>query len=145
LSQLHAPTGSPASSPVPSERWAGWVTFAAIMLVVIGSINMIQGLVALLDDDYYLVRVEDDLLLTDFTVWGVVMLIWGGLQFLGGLSLASGRGWARWFAVLVAALSIILQIGFLSAYPIWSTLIIALDVIVIYSLTARWAESGMGR
>src|SRR3954469_19908204 len=127
------PTRTPAAT---SDRWAGWVVFASIMLCVIGAINVVQGLVALTDDTYFLVRAGQHLLLTDFTGWGVVLLIWAAAQIGAGLGLNSGKGWARVLAIVIACVSILIQTLFLSAYPIWSTIIIAIDVIIVYALTA---------
>jgi hypothetical protein len=128
----------------PAGRWTGWVVFASIMLCVIGALNVVQGLVALTNDTYFLVRAGDHLLITDFTGWGVVLLIWAAVQIGAGLGLNSGKGWARVMAIIVACVSVLIQILFLSAYPIWSTIIIAIDVFVIYALTARWAEAREG-
>jgi hypothetical protein len=125
----------------PSEGWAGWITFAAVILTLIGTLNMIQGFIALFDDGYFVVPGDDALLLVDFTAWGVIMLCWGLLLVAAGLAVAAGRGWARWFAVLVAFVNVIAQIGFLSAYPVWSAIMILLDVLVIFALTARWSEA----
>jgi hypothetical protein len=111
------------------------------MLGLLGALNMIQGFVALFDDGYFVIPREDDLLLVEFTVWGVILLAWGALLAGAALAVASGKGWARWFAVLMASLNVIVQIGFLSAYPIWSTILIAIDVVVIFALTARWQEA----
>src|SRR3954449_3342150 len=136
-------TQVPASrtSAATSDRWAGWVVFASIMLCVIGALNVVQGLVALTNDTYFLVRADDHLLLTDFTGWGIVLLVWAVIQIAAGLGLNSGHGWARVLAIGVACVSVLIQILFLSAYPIWSTIIIAIDVFVIFALTARWAEA----
>jgi hypothetical protein len=131
----------PYKTVPPSDAWAGWVTFAAVMLGLLGALNMIQGFVALFDDGYFVIPREDDLLLVEFTVWGVILLAWGALLAGAALAVASGKGWARWFAVLMASLNVIVQIGFLSAYPIWSTILIAIDVVVIFALTARWQEA----
>jgi hypothetical protein len=139
MTQLHEPTTS--SYTRPSAGWAGWVVFAATMLVLIGSLHIIQGLVALFDEGYMITATKEDLLLVDIDVWGVVMLIWGGLLAGAGIMLAYGSGVARWFAILAAFVSVLLQIGFLSAYPIWGAIVIALDVFVIFALTARWAEA----
>ena len=125
----------------PSGAWAGWVVFGAMMLMLLGSLHLIQGLVALFDEGYLLTRAGDDLLLVDVDAWGVVMLCWGALLVAAGLGLSAGRGWARWFAIGVAFVDVILQIGFLSAYPIWSAILILLDVLVIFALTARWDEA----
>ena len=138
MSQTHPPTRAPRTT---SGAWAGWISFAAIMLMVTGAINLVQGLVALFQDDYFLVRTGDELLITDFTGWGIIMLVWAALLFIGGLSLSAGRGWARWFAIFVACLSILVQIAFLNGFPILSAMIIALDVLVIFALSAHWDEA----
>ena len=138
--QVPQPLGSSAAS----DRWTGWVVFASIMLVVVGGINVIQGLAALLNDSYFVVRSGNDLLIANFDTWGVILVVWGAVQVVAGVGLNSGHGWARVGAIIVAAVSMIIQTLFLAAYPIWSVMIIALDVIVIYALTARWAEARGG-
>ena len=135
----HAQRYEPSTRP--SGAWAGWITFAAVILVLIGTLCAIQGFVALFDDGFFVVPREDDLLLVDFTAWGVIMLLWGTLLAAAGFAVAVGKGWARWFAVLVACVNVIAQIGFLPAYPIWSAIMILLDVLVIFALTARWDEA----
>jgi len=71
------------------------------------------------------------------------MLLWGVLLVLAGLGLVSGQGWARWFAIVVVSVNFIAQLGFLgnSQNPVWSLTVIALNIIVLYALTARWSES----
>ena len=138
MTQMHHGTEPPRMT---SGSWTGWVVFASIMLMINGSINVVQGLVALLQDDYFLVPTGDELLLTDFTGWGIAMLLWGALLALGGFGLYSGQSWARWFAIFVASLGILLQIAFLNTFPIWSAVIIGLDVLIIFALTARWDEA----
>lgn len=124
-----------------SLGWAGWITFAAVILALLGTLNIFQGVIALFDDGYFIVPSEDDLLLVDFTAWGVIILAWGALLVAAGVAVAAGRGWARWFAVVLACVNVVVQIGFLAAYPIWSAILILLDVLVIFALTARWDEA----
>jgi hypothetical protein len=132
---------SDTSAARPSDAWAGWVVFAAVMLTLLGTLHAIQGFLALFDDGYFVARGPEQLVLVEYSAWGVVLLIWGLLQIGAGLGLAQGKGWARWFAVFVAFVDVILQLGFLPAYPIWAAILILLDVIVIFALTARWAEA----
>ena len=139
MTQMQAPITPPATRG--SGAWAGWVVFGAIMLLLLGSVHAVQGFVALFDEGYLLLSGSDDLLLVDVDAWGVIVLCWAALLVAGGYGLISGRGWARWFAVAVAFVDVILQIGFLSAYPIWSAILILLDVLVIFALTARWSEA----
>jgi hypothetical protein len=125
-----------------SKSMAGWIGFAGIMLMIIGSIDFFQGLIALFEDEYFVVTASG-FLVVDLTAWGWIMLIWGVLLVLAGLGLIAAQGWARWFAIVVVSLNFIAQLGFLgnSQYPLWSLTVMALNIIVLYALTARWSES----
>ena len=125
-----------------SRSMSGWIGFGALVMMIIGGIDFFQGLIALFEDEYY-VPTGSGFLVFDLTGWGWVMLIWGVLLFFGGVGLIPGQGWARWFAIVVVALNFIAQLGFLgnTQYPLWSLTVIALNIIVLYALTARWSES----
>ena len=125
-----------------SKSMAGWIGFAGILLLIVGSIDFIQGLIALLEDEYYVVT-PSGFLVFDLTGWGWIMVIWGVLLVLAGLGLMAGQAWARWFAIVVVALNFVAQLGFLgnSQYPLWSLTVVALNLVVLYALTARWNES----
>jgi hypothetical protein len=125
-----------------SKSMAGWIGFAGIMLLIVGSIDFFQGLVALFEDEYFVVT-GSGFLVVDLTAWGWIMLIWGVLLVLAGLGLVAGQGWARWFAIVVVSVNFIAQLGFLgnSSTPLWSLTVMALNIIVLYALTARWSES----
>jgi hypothetical protein len=118
---------------------AGWIGFAAIMMVIVGSLTFFEGLIAVVRDEYYVVT-GDAVLLFDLTAWGWIMLIWGVLLFAAGAGLWAGAGWARWFAVILVALNILGQLGFVgnAQYPLWTLTVLALNVVVIYALTVRW-------
>jgi len=143
MAKTHMPPPTSATG-VRSGAWTGWIIFASLMLGVVGSINIIQGLVALVQDDYFLVQSGDDLLVFDFQVWGWVLLVWGCAQVASAVGLNMGAGWARVLAIGIACIGIVIQMLFLAAYPIWSAIIIAMDVVVLYALTARWAEAREG-
>lgn len=130
---------------------AGWV-FAATMMVVVGVFQIIAGLTAVLHDNFY-VNVRNYTFDLDVSTWGWIHIVLGALLLLTGLALTSGRVWAAAAGIVVAALSAINNFFFLPYYPIWSLLIIAVDVFVIWSLARmisaatgggldRWAESG---
>ena len=125
-----------------SKSMAGWIGFAGILMLIIGSIDFFQGLIALIEDEYYVVT-SSGFLVVDLTGWGWIMMIWGVLLLLAGLGLLSTQGWARWFAIVVVSLNVLAQLGFLgnSQYPLWSLTVMALNIIVLYALTARWSES----
>jgi hypothetical protein len=121
---------------------AGWIGFAAIVLVILAGIDVIQGLIALFEDDYYVVS-RSGFLAVDLTAWGWALLIWGLLLALAGFGLLDAKGWARWFTIILVSLNIFAQLGFLgnSQYPLWSLTALALNIVVLYALTARWKES----
>jgi hypothetical protein len=125
-----------------SKSMAGWIGFAGILMLIVGSIDFFQGLIALFEDEYFVVTASG-FLVVDLTAWGWIMLIWGVLLVLAGLGLLAAQGWARWFAIVVVSLNFIAQLGFLgnSQNPLWSLTVMALNIIVLYALTARWRES----
>jgi hypothetical protein len=113
---------------------SGWLTFAGILAIVVGLFNVIDGLVALLRADYYLVT-DRDILILNFTAWGWIWLILGAVQIIIGAGIIAGRMWARAASVVLAVLAALGQLVFLRAFPVWSVLVIALSVIVVYALT----------
>ena len=127
-----------------SKSMAGWIGFAGILMLIIGSIDFFQGLIALFEDEYFVVTASG-FLVVDLTAWGWIMLIWGVLLVLAGLGLLAAQGWARWFAIVAVSVNFIAQLGFLgnSQYPLWSLTAMALNIIVLYALTARWKESAV--
>jgi hypothetical protein len=110
------------------------------MMMLIGAYNLLQGLAAIFSDDYFQVG-EDDLLVFDFTAWGWIMLIWGIVLLLAGFGLVTGKPWARWTGLAVVGLNAVAQAAFLSAFPLWSILVVGLCVLVIFALAARWDEA----
>ena len=78
-----------------SKSMAGWIGFAGILMLVIGAVDMLQGLIALIEDEYF-VPTRAGTLVVDLTGWGWFMLFWGALLGLVGLGLLGAQGWARW-------------------------------------------------
>jgi hypothetical protein len=126
-------TGTGRSAGEPS----GWIVFAATMLFIVGMFDGIWGLGAVLNDKVVTVG-GGGVIVADFTVWGWVHIVTGCLMIATSVGLFAMKGWARWFGIFFASLSAILQIGVLTAFPIWALIVVALDVVVIYQLTARW-------
>jgi vacuolar-type H+-ATPase subunit I/STV1 len=115
---------------------AGWLAFAGIVAFVVGVFNVMDGLVALFRNDYYLVT-SQDILVFNFTAWGWIWLILGLAQIAIGAGLLAGRQWARTAGVVMAVLVAIGQLAFLRAFPVWSVLVIAMCVLLVYALTAH--------
>lgn len=127
-------------SAPPATGWAGWVVFGGVMLIMVGIFQLIQGLVALVDDGYYLVRSDGLVVNVDFTTWGWVHIVIGAVAGLAGVGLLAGNMMARIVGVVIAVVSAVANLAFISAYPIWSTIMIALDVIVIYAIVVHGRE-----
>src|SRR5215208_1622157 len=96
--------------------WAGWVAFAGVMLIMLGSFQIIQGLVALFDDGFYLVRSNGLVVDVDYNTWGWVHTGIGIIGVLAGLGLLAGNMAARIVGIVIAFLSAIVNLAFLSAY-----------------------------
>ena len=115
----------------------GWAAFAATVLFIVGTLNVIYGLAGIINDE--VVRnTGQGVLILDFTAWGFALLILGSIQVVTGYGLFVGATWARGFGVVFASLSAIAQMGVFGAFPLLSMTIVLLDVLVIYYLTAGW-------
>jgi hypothetical protein len=114
---------------IPGSGWAG---FAAVMFFVLGAFNVIDGLAAVAEDENF---VADELLIGDLTVWGIVMIAIGLLQLYTAYALFDDRPSGVTIGIGLAAFNLIAQLFFLPAYPIWSVLIMVIDVLLIYGLT----------
>lgn len=135
-------TGGRSAIPAPAEptRWVGWILFAATMMVLLGAFHAIAGFLALLNDQYYQVGKNDLTVHVSYTAWGWTHLAVGAVVVAAGVALMYGRSWARVVAVVVACASILLNIGFMAAYPGYAAIVIALDVLVIWAITVHGAE-----
>ena len=119
----------------PLTGWAvGGITFAGVMMILIGSFQIIAGLVAIFDDNFYVVT-QNYTFDLDTTAWGWIHLILGIIILVSGYYLFAGRPWAAVTAVVLAVISAIANFFFIPYYPFWSLLMIALAVWVIWSLT----------
>lgn len=120
----------------PSGWAIGWALFAAVMLITVGCFQVIAGIAAIAEDDIY-AKGPDYVLQLDVTTWGWLHLALGALLILSGLGIMSGNVLARTVGVLVAAVSMVANFAFVPWYPIWSIAVIAVDVAVIWALTAH--------
>jgi len=124
-------------SAARSNGWYGMVVFAATMMILLGTFHVIAGLVALFRDEYFLVSPSGLVINADFTTWGWVHLLMGILVVAAGAALYGGATWARFVAVVVAMLSAIINVAFLASYPLWSVIMIGVDVLIIYAVTVH--------
>ncbi len=140
-SHPHADTSSVAYGREPDPTaWTGWVVFASFMMILLGCFQAIQGLVAIFDDGFYRVTESGLVVNVDYTVWGWTHLLLGALLIVAGAGVLAGNVLARSVAVVLAMLSALVNLVFIEAYPIWSILIITVDVLVIYALIVHGRE-----
>ncbi|MFD7708059.1 hypothetical protein [Streptomyces sp. NPDC059786] len=132
------PYGAQAPPPQPPEARVrplaiGGVVFAVCIMAIIGSYHIITGLAAIIDHNFY--RTQDDYAY-DFSIniWGWIQLVSGIIVLAAAFSVFRGRTWARVVGIVVATLSALETFFFTPYYPVWSVLIIGLDVLVIWSL-----------
>jgi hypothetical protein len=124
-----------------NSTWTGWISFAGWLMIIVGSLDFFEGMIAVIRDEYY-VLTPNQIIVFDLTTWGWITLLWGIVLALAGGSLLSGASWARWFAIVVGSLNFIVQLGFVDSaqYPLWALTVQALTVVVLYALIVRWED-----
>ena len=135
----HSSVEHPDASRVATTRSGryGWIVFAGTMMIMLGTFHAIAGLVALFEEDYFLVTRSGLIVSADFTTWGWTHLILGVLVAVAGGALFAGATWARIVAIVIAVLSAIVNLAFLSAYPLWSGIMIAIDILIIHAVATH--------
>ncbi len=123
-------------SDQPSGWAVGWTAFAGFMLIMIGSFHAIAGLAGILEDEFY-VTTPNWVFQFDATTWGWIHLLMGIVVVLVGLGLFSGNVLARTIAVILVLLSAIANFMWIPYYPVWSIVMIAVDVAIIWALTSH--------
>ena len=125
---------APPRHSAEMNPWArGLAVFAAVMMMTVGVLHVIAGLVALFENEFYVLGARY-VLQFDLTTWGWIHLLLGILVAVAGYFVVQGAGWARGVGIGLAALSLIANFLFIPYYPVWSILIVALDVAVIWAL-----------
>jgi hypothetical protein len=111
---------------------SGWVTFAGVMLFVVGVLNVIYGIAAIGDASFF---VQDQkYIISNLNTWGWVTLILGLFQFFAAFSLWSGGLYGRVVAIFAASLSAIAALLSIPAYPFWSLAVFAINIIIIHQV-----------
>jgi hypothetical protein len=119
--------------------WTGWITFAGIMLIIGGSLGLIFGIIAAVNDKW-VVFTNRGAVSLDLSTWGWVHIIVGAIVVLAGFGVFTGNILARIVAVAVAVVSLIANFLWLPVYPVWAIIIITIDALVIWALTAHGGE-----
>ena len=124
---------TPAMSRTTTPWATGFAMFAAVLMMVAGVWSVLAGIAAILNDQVY-VTTPQYVYSFDITSWGWIHLILGVVLALAGVGVLQGTTWARVVGIAVASLSLLANFAFIPYYPVWSILIIALDVIVIWAI-----------
>lgn len=119
--------------------WTGWIVFAGTMMIIGGSLSMIYGFIAAVNDEWVVFTNRGNVYL-DLSAWGWVHMLVGLLVFLCGIGLFSGNLFARTVGVIIAGISLIANFLIIPTYPLWAITIIVIDALVIYALTAHGHE-----
>jgi hypothetical protein len=119
----------------------GLVLFASVLLFIVGCFNLIYGIAAIANSHVFTANAH--YVFGNLRAWGWITLIIGVLQFLAAGGVLAGNQLARWFAVAVVGLSALDQMFFIPAYPFWSLMIIAVDVVALYGLCAYGSRQNL--
>jgi len=140
---MSSSTATPATSSRRSvERHGfGLIIFASVLLLVVGIFNLIDGIAAVARSHVFIANAH--YVAGDLRTWGWIALILGALQLLAAGGILAGNQFARWFAVAVVGLNAIAQMFFIPAYPFWSLMIIAVDVVVLWGLCAYGSRQNL--
>ncbi len=122
-------------------RGLGMVVFAGALLATIGFFNLLDGIVAIAKSSFFIGNAR--YVVGDLRAWGWVMTIFGAVQLLAAAGVFLGNQLARWFAVAVVGLNAIAQMFFIPAYPFWSLLIIAADIVALWGLCAYGSRENL--
>ena len=139
MSEQSSP-GNRAARGQEATGWAvGFILFAAIMMIMAGVFQALAGLVAIFENEFY-VPTRNYLFQFDATTWGWIHLLVGLLVAFAGWGLLSGRTWARVVGITVALVSATANFLFIPYYPFWALLLVALNIFVIWAVTAHGGD-----
>jgi hypothetical protein len=135
----YSSSGARRADRETSGTAVGFILFAAIMMIMVGVFQALQGIIAIFENEFY-VATRNYLFQFDATTWGWIHLLVGLLVAFAGWGLLSGRTWARVVALTLAVISAITNFLFIPYYPFWALLLITLDVFVIWAVAAHGGD-----
>jgi hypothetical protein len=128
-----ATQGYPASGATAYDaEGSGWIVFAASLLGLAGTFNVVEGILAIGDSRVYVN--ETTFVFSNLNTWGWIVLLMGVAQLLAAFAIVNGSEFARWFGIAVAGVNAIGQLFWISAYPFWALAMFAIDILIIYAL-----------
>lgn len=127
----------PSTRPPAGGEYSGWIAFAGVMMLILGSLDALWGLAGIINDEVVVVG-GSGVLIFNITTWGWIHLILGSAVALTGIGLITGNTAARVSGIFFVAVNAIAQIVWFPAAPLWAFLMIVLDTVIIYQLTVNW-------
>jgi hypothetical protein len=115
----------------------GWVLFSGVMLLFSGIWIAFEGIFAFFRSTYF----AGGAVFGSLWIWAIAWVAFGVLLIAAGSAVISGRTWARWFGIVVVTLAALVHMLSFATYPWWSAVMIAIDVLILFGLTARWQRS----
>ena len=134
MSVQSGPGRESSYQPYDEERGYGWIMFSGVLLLTLGTINIIEGIAAIGNAHFFIH--DTHYVFGDLKAWGWTVLILGAVQALVGVGVFVKNQFARWTGVVVLSLNAIVQLLMMPAYPFWSLAIFAVDILAIYGLIA---------
>lgn len=135
-----------AEAPPPVDRakhapadsgWLVWAAFGGVMLVIAGALDLTAGVLALARPAFFVATQDGVAVALGWTAWGILHLAWGAAIVAIGLGVVAGNRGAQWVAVVFSALSVIRSALFIDVAPVWMSLMVVLDLLVIYALVVH--------
>jgi hypothetical protein len=139
MSSTEQTTQLPEPSYDERTGWTGWITFAGVMMIIGGSLNLLYGIIAAVNDEWVVFTNRANVYL-DVSQWGWVHIIMGVIVVLAGIGLFSGNILARIIGVIIACVSLVANFFFIPVYPLWAITVMTIDILVIWALTAHGRE-----
>ena len=116
------------------DRGDGWVIFAGVLLLMLGTLNFIEGIAAIGNSHFFVANTH--YIAGSLNTWGWIILLVGIVEWCVGLAVFVKNPFARWAGVTVLGLNAIVQLLLMPAYPFWSLTVFSLDILAIYGLVA---------
>src|SRR5690349_14793122 len=126
---------SPPRSPSRVRTRNGWITFAGTYIIIAGAFNLIWGITALAQKEYFR---EDGLVFSNLQFWGWIALVIAAVQILGGALILAQKVGGMIMGLVIGGLGIMFNFLSIGAYPVWSTIAIVCSALVLWAVTVHW-------
>lgn len=143
--EAEARGGRPSTMPEAAGHGVGWMVYAGTVLIVLGCLQAIWGFTSLFKTTYFLVASSGLIIPWGYTAWGWFHIGLAALLVVTGLAILAGQTWARYAGIVIASISLLANFLSLAAFPIWSAILIAIDILVIYGLSVHGRDMALMR